>query len=87
MYVLDMSEMPITDARAHLTELANRAEYNGESVYLTRHGKRVAALVPADWLSEIERVEDEIDNAAADSALAEGGAPIPAAQLWDQLGV
>lgn len=80
-----MSEMPITDARAQLTELANRAEYNGESVYLTRHGKRVAALVPADWLTEIERIEDQIDNAAADAALGEGGAPVPAAQLWTHL--
>ena len=82
-----MSEMPITDARAHLTELANRAEYNGESTYLTRHGKRVAAVVPADWLAAMERVEDELDNAAADAALAEDAPTIPAEQLWAQLGL
>lgn len=38
--------IPITEAKAQLTELVRRAE-NGETVVLTRHGKPAVRLVPA----------------------------------------
>lgn len=39
--------IPITEAKAQLTELVRRAEA-GETVVLTRHGKPAVKLVPAD---------------------------------------
>ncbi len=39
--------IPITEAKAQLTELVRRAE-NGETVVLTRHGKPAVRLVPAE---------------------------------------
>ena len=39
--------IPITEAKAQLTELVRRAE-SGETVVLTRHGKPAVRLVPAE---------------------------------------
>jgi prevent-host-death family protein len=39
--------IPITEAKAQLTELVRRAE-GGETVVLTRHGKPAVRLVPAE---------------------------------------
>ena len=39
--------IPITEAKAQLTELVRRAEA-GETVVLTRHGKPAVKLVPAE---------------------------------------
>ena len=39
-------DIPVTDAKARLTELVRRAEA-GEEIVLTRHGKPAARIVPA----------------------------------------
>ncbi|GAA2520812.1 type II toxin-antitoxin system prevent-host-death family antitoxin [Pilimelia columellifera] len=43
--------MAISDARARLAELVESAEA-GTVTYLTRHGHRVAAIVPVDLPAE-----------------------------------
>ena len=58
-----------------------QAARDGELVYLTSHGKRVAAVVPADVAEQFERAEDDQDIAAADAALAEPGESIP----WERV--
>ncbi|UGQ14200.1 type II toxin-antitoxin system prevent-host-death family antitoxin [Yinghuangia sp. ASG 101] len=40
-------EIPVSEARPRLAELVDDAAH-GRVVYLTRHGRRVAAIVPAD---------------------------------------
>lgn len=52
-----VTEIPMTDARAHLADLANRVVYGGEHVVLTRHGKPFAALVSIQDLDRIEVAE------------------------------
>ena len=47
-------EIPVTQARAELAELVNRVGYGGERVVLTRHGRPLAALVPASDLEMLE---------------------------------
>jgi prevent-host-death family protein len=81
------AELPVTSARDQLGDLANRAAYAGERTYLTKHGKRFAAIVPAALLEEIEAQEDAEDIAAAEAALIEGGKPIPAGQVYAELGI
>lgn len=50
-----MSEdIPVTEARAQFSELINRVGFGKERIVLTRHGKPLVALVPADALSELE---------------------------------
>ena len=50
--------------------MINRAAYRGERIALTRRGKVVAALVPAEDLELLQRVEDEMDIAEANELLA-----------------
>ena len=44
----------MTQARAQLADLANRAVYGGEHIVLTRHGKPFAALISAADLAQLE---------------------------------
>jgi prevent-host-death family protein len=42
------AEFPVSVAREHLADIVNAAMYRDEITYITRHGKRVAAIVPID---------------------------------------
>ena len=62
VYILCMSfDVALTEARTSLGELAARAEYGGETVYLTRHGRRAAAVVSAAAAELLEQLEDLLD--------------------------
>lgn len=73
-------ELPLTEAGDHLAEVADAA-HGGEVIYLTRDGRRWAAMVPVELAEEIEAAEDAEDRAALAAALAEGGEPVP----WEQI--
>ena len=47
-------EIPVTEARAQLSELINRVGFGKERIVLTRHGKPLVALVPAEILEELD---------------------------------
>jgi len=57
-------DVAMTDARSSLGDLAARAEYGGETVYLTRHGRRAAAVVSARTAELLEQLEDLLDATA-----------------------
>ncbi len=59
--------IPITEAKAQLTELVRRAEA-GETVVLTRHGKPAVKLVPAEQPArKLDRARiDEITRRAVE---------------------
>jgi prevent-host-death family protein len=48
--------LSIVEAKTHLSNCIREVE-QGESVLITRHGKAVAALVPADILEHVERLK------------------------------
>lgn len=56
-------EIPVTQARAELAELVNRVVYTDERVVLTRHGKPLVALVPAE---DVQSPQDESDQEQSD---------------------
>lgn len=66
-----MADFTISRAREQLADLVNRAAYAKERVGLTRHGRRIAAIVSIEDLALLERLEDRIDLDAARKALAE----------------
>lgn len=73
-------EVTVSHARAHLPELLEEIR-DGRTVYLTRYGKRLAALVPADVGERLERSEDEYWSKRARDALSSDEPSIP----WDRV--
>lgn len=49
---LTENEIGIEQARAILGDLANRAHYSGQVTYITRHGRRIAAIAPLNHIKE-----------------------------------
>ena len=85
-YCVGMAEITVTEARARLADVVDEARVAHDPVFLTRRGRRVAAVIDADDLEGlIEAAEDLEDIRAADAARAEvaesGALPIP----WDQV--
>jgi prevent-host-death family protein len=50
-------EVPVTEARAQFSELINRVGFGKERIILTRHGKPLVALVPAETLTDTAGAE------------------------------
>ena len=80
-----MIEMTVTEARSRLADVVDESRVEHEPVFLTRRGRRVAAIIDAEQLEHlIEAAEDLADlRAAAESRaeIAAGEAPMP----WDQV--
>lgn len=80
-----MTEMTVTEARSRLADVVDKSRIEREPVFLTRRGRRVAAVIDAEQLEHlIEAAEDLADLRAAAEARAEieaGEAPIP----WDEV--
>lgn len=57
-------------ARADLGGVTARAEYGGETTYLTKHGHRAAAVVPVAAAELLQQLEDLVDHDAVGVALA-----------------
>ena len=55
--------------RQNFADIINRAAYGGERIIVHRRKKPVAAVVSIEDLELLERLEDEIDVAAARKAL------------------
>ena len=93
-----MSEVPLDEASREFSDAAHNAA-RGHVVYLTEHGERLAAIVPAELAAELESLspeafrellEDFADAQAAREALAEieaGTMPLAAADVWAELGI
>lgn len=86
-----MTEMSVSDARARLADVVDAARVGHDPVYLTRRGRRVAAVIAADDLDRlIAAAEDLADIEAARDAraeIADGEAPIPWEQVKADLGL
>jgi len=54
-----MREIQASEAKVHLPQLLDDVE-RGETLIITRHGRRIARLVP-----EVDRQQEEIDKALA----------------------
>lgn len=79
-----MSELSVTEARSRLADIVDAARVDHDPVYLTRRGRRIAAVIDADDLDRlIEAAEDLSDLRAAEAAREEvrrdGAIP------WDQV--
>ena len=66
-----MAEVSLVEAHERFLEVVDRAEGTKERIYLTRSGKRIAAIVPIEDVEAIEKIEDRIDRRALKRASAE----------------
>ena len=64
-------ERRISEARESFSTTINRVAFAGERVVLTRHGRRVAAVVPIEDPELIEALEDARDLDEVRTALAD----------------
>ena len=64
-----MARISASKARSDLAEVLNRVAYKGERILLHRRGKNVAAVVPVEDFEMLQKIEDHLDNEAADKAL------------------
>jgi prevent-host-death family protein len=81
-----MSEMTVTEARARLADVVDQARVGHDPVFLTRRGRRVAAVIDADHLERlIEAAEDLADLEAAAAARAEMAETGQDAIPWEQV--
>jgi prevent-host-death family protein len=86
-----MSEMTVSAARARFADVVDAARVGHDPVYLTRRGRRVAAVIDAEDLDRlISAAEDLADIEAAASARAEmdgGESAIPWERVKADLGL
>jgi antitoxin (DNA-binding transcriptional repressor) of toxin-antitoxin stability system len=92
-----MSQLPVEEAPG-VSDAAHEAA-SGQVVYITEHGERLAAIVPAEYAAALEAMnpeqaaellEDLADGADVREALAEltaGAEPVPAEQVWAEFGI
>jgi prevent-host-death family protein len=81
-----MSEMTVSEARARLADVVDQARVEHDPVFLTRRGRRVAAVIDADHLDQlIEAAEDLADLQAAAAARAEMAETGEDAIPWEQV--
>ena len=67
-----MPDLPVSVACNRLDEIVDNARARHEPVFLTRRGRRVAAVIDADDLERLtQAAEDLADIEAADAARAE----------------
>ena len=52
-----MESISTADVRRQLAELLNRSAYGKERFVVTRHGKKLVAIVPVEDLDLLERVK------------------------------
>ncbi|MGH7524651.1 MAG: type II toxin-antitoxin system prevent-host-death family antitoxin [Gemmatimonadales bacterium] len=79
--------LPTSKAREQFADLLNEVAFKGRRVLLHRHGKNVAAMVPADDLALLEELEERLDLEAIRRSLHEKGPNIPWTKLKKQLGL
>ncbi len=77
---LDQVEVTVTDARAKLPELIDTEIRDGGVVYLTRYGRRVGAVVPAEVAEQFEVWEDAYWSHRAAEVLQRDEPTVP----WEQ---
>jgi prevent-host-death family protein len=95
MYVLYMSELnerSVSEARRDLAAVVDQARSTHQPVYLSRRGRRVAAVIAADDLERLQTLaEDMSDILDAEAARADlrntAAEPVPWEQVKADLGL
>ncbi len=63
------TEFSFSNARSHLTDIANDVAYAGSRAIITRKGRKLVAIVSIEDLETLEAIENRIDLDDARKAL------------------
>lgn len=55
-----MSEMPISEAREHISELVGRARYGHEPTILTHYGRPAAVVISFEEYQRLRQAAEEV---------------------------
>jgi prevent-host-death family protein len=66
-----MDSVSTAEARQNLADLVNRVAYGKERIVLTRHGKEIAAIVPIEDLTLVQKLRCFLRHREVDAALRE----------------
>lgn len=56
-----MERIPVTEARAAISDVVNRVHYQKQYIVLTRQGKDIAAIIPIEDLPLIDKTAAKVD--------------------------
>ena len=92
LYMSDLNDRGVSDARRDLAAVVDQARSTHQPVYLSRRGRRVAAVIAAEDLELLqtlaEDMSDILDAEAARAELRETAAePVPWEQVKADLGL
>jgi len=77
-----MADYTVVEAREKFAEIINRANFAKERIYITRHGKRVAAVVSIEDVAVVEPgARDHGDTINIDSGSGVDSGKLP----WEEL--
>lgn len=65
--------LPLSEVKAHLSELVDRVEGQHDRVTITRNGRPAAVLLSPDDLESLEETLEIMSDRALMEAIAEGG--------------
>lgn len=65
-----MKKVTTAEVRKNMAELLNRAAYGKERFVVTRHGKGLAAIVPLDEVTLLDRLRELLSKRDLEAALA-----------------
>lgn len=86
-----MREISVSDAGARLADVVDSARVDHEPVYLTRRGRRVAAVISAEDLQRLIDAAENLDDIdavrEARAEMAEGEPAVPWSELRAELGL
>ncbi len=82
-----LTTITTVEARKDFADIINKVAYGDESIILTRHGEKIAALVSIEELELLQRIEDFIDIEDARKALTDTGENISATEFWEKVGL
>ncbi len=84
-----MNTIPFSEARGHLTEIANQVQHKHETWVLTKNNKPAVAIIPIEALDLLmEMIEAREDEEDLKAVLASRGQPTrPLNDILNELGL
>ncbi len=73
-----MDSLPLSEVKAHLSEIADRVERTHERVHITRNGRRHVVLLAAEDLESLEATLELLTDRAAMARIAAADADVAA---------